>query len=510
MMQKISYVAILVFVTGLIGCSASRQTFDPQHKYTQKQLQQDYSVFRGVLEESHPSLYWFTSKDSMDLYFKEGFSHITDSMTETQFRNVLSYVISKVHCGHTAVRYSKQYSRYLDTAKIKMFPLSFKVWGDSMAITANINRKDSILRYGTMVTAIDGYSTRLLTDSFMNYISGDGNSINGKYQSLSNSGSFGNLYRNIMGLKDKIAVSYIDSNGIQQTVSVPVFDPAFKDTTKRVAHAVTAAPKPPKEKDKERQRNLLPLSARYVQIDTSLSSAYMTIHTFARGNRLRSFYRKVFRELHRRNIQHLVVDVRTNGGGDAGLSTLLTRYLANKKFKLADSLYAVRRSSKYHKYIAWQPFYWSLMQFVTRKKNDGLYHFGYFERHYFHPKKRYHFNNDIYLVTGGNSFSATTLFVKALQGQQNVKVVGEETGGGAYGNSAWMIPDVTLPNTKVRFRLPKFRLVMDKDLVKEGRGIIPDIQVSPTRETIIRGIDPKAAVIRHIILQKQKIGIAQQ
>jgi hypothetical protein len=71
-----------------------------------------------------------------------------------------------------------------------------------------------------------------------------------------------------------------------------------------------------------------------------------------------------------------------------------------------------------------------------------------------------------------------------------------------------MIPDVTLPNTRVRFRLPKFRLVMDKTLVKEGRGIIPDIQVSPTRETIRRGIDPKAAVIRGIILHK--IGVAQQ
>lgn len=507
MMQKISYVAIIVLITGLIGCSASRQSFDPQRKYTKKQLQQDYRVFRGVLEESHPSLYWFTPRDSMNFYFNEGFNHISDSMTEMQFRNVLSYVVSKVHCGHTAVKYSKQYGKYLDTAKLKLFPLSFKVWGDSMAITANINRKDSILKYGTLVTAIDGYSTRKLTDSFMNYISGDGNSITGRYQSLSNSGSFGSLYRNIMGLKDQISVTYVDSNGIEQTVAVPVFDPSFKDSTKRVASKPgTAAPKPPKE----RQRSLLPFSARYVQIDTTLSSAYMTVHSFARGNRLRSFYRKAFRELKRRNIQHLVVDVRTNGGGDAGLSTLLTRYLANKKFKLADSLYAVRRSSKYHKYISWQPFYWSLMQFVTHKKKDGLYHFGYFERHYFHPRKKYHFNGDIYLVTGGNSFSATTLFVKALQGQQNVKVIGEETGGGAYGNSAWMIPDVTLPNTGVRFRLPKFRLVMDKNLVKEGRGIMPDIQVAPTRETILRGIDPKAAVIRRIIMQKRKIGIAQQ
>jgi hypothetical protein len=500
-MRQIFNFTLLVVITALVGCSASRQAFDPQRKFTAKQLQKDYHVFRGVLEESHPGLYWFTPKDSMDYFFDEGYRRISDSMTELQFRNILSFVISKIRCGHTAVKYSKQYSKYLDTANVKLFPLSFKVWADSMAVTANINKKDSVLKFGTLVTAIDGQSVRKLTDTLMNYISGDGNSINGKYQTLSNSGTFGTLYRNVLGMKEQISVSYIDSLGVEHTVSIPPFDPAKIDTSKP-GRAITGKPV------KQPVHNRFTYAARYVQIDTTLSSAYMTVHTFSRGNHLRSFFRKSFRELHRRNIQYLVVDVRTNGGGDAGISTMLTRYLADKKFKLADSLYAVRRSSHYRKYIKWQPFYWSLMQFVTRKKSDGRYHFGYFERHYFRPKKRNHFNGDIYIVTGGNSFSATTLFVKALQGQSNVKVIGEETGGGAYGNSAWMIPDVILPNTKVRFRLPKFRLVMDPPLVKDGRGILPDIQVAPTRETIRRGIDPKAAVIRRMIMHK--IGVAQQ
>lgn len=507
MLKQILWFLFAVITYALTGCSASRQAFDPQRKYAPQQLQQDYRVFRGVLEESHPGLYWFTPKDSMNLFFDEGYRRISDSLTESQFRNVLSYVISKIHCGHTAVKNSKQYNRYLDTAKIKLFPLSLKIWGDdSMAITGNLNRRDSVLKFGTIVTSIDGFPARQLADTMMNYISGDGFSINGKYQALSNRGTFGTLYRNIIGMKDQVTVTYLDSTGSAASVTVPVYDP-LADTVKQQTAGKDTPAKPAKEP--VRRPRVSPLiGARYVQIDTSLSSAYMTVHTFSRGNKLRSFFRKAFRELKRRNIQSLVVDVRTNGGGDAGISTLLTRYLANKKFKLADSLYAVRRSSHYSKYIQWQPFYWSLMQFVTHKKGDGNYHFGYFERHYFHPIKRNHFNGDIYIVTGGNSFSATTLFVKALQGQRNVKVIGEETGGGAYGNNAWMIPDVTLPNTKVRFRLPKFRLVMDPLLVKEGRGIIPDILVAPNRETLKRGIDPKAAVIRRLIMHKT--GVAQQ
>ena len=119
------------------------------------------------------------------------------------------------------------------------------------------------------------------------------------------------------------------------------------------------------------------------------------------------------------------------------------------------------------------------------------HHFRYFERHYFKPKKRNHFDGQVYIITGGNSFSATTLFASSLIKQDNVTVVGEETGGGAYGNSAWLIPDVTLPETKVRFRLPLFRLVIDKNYPKNGKGVQPEVESKPTIEAIKRGIDFK-------------------
>lgn len=506
MRHRIVRLTVLALVVMGIGCTVSRQPFEPTRKYAPRVLQQDYHYFRSILEESHPSLYWFTPKDSMDYFFDAGYRQLNDSLTEPQFRNILSYVVSKMRCGHTTVRASRQYSNYLDTVKIPVFPIHFKVWHDSLGVVSNLNRRDPVLKRGTIVTGINGFSAAQLTDTFFNYISGDGNALNGKYQYLSNRGSFGSLYRNVLGLTDSFTIAYRDSYGqINETV-IPVYDPLADSANKRPAarppQGERRGPKPT-----EPRTPVLNFS-RSVQIDTTLSSAYMTVNTFNRGNRLRAFYRKTFRELKKRNIQHLVVDVRSNGGGDAGLSTKLTRYLAKHEFKLADSLYAVRRTSRYHRYIQWQPAYWVMMKAVTSKRKDGHYHFGYFERHFFKPQKKNHFDGDIYIITGGNSFSATTLFAAALQGQDNVKIVGEETGGGSYGNSAWMIPDVTLPNTGVRFRLPKFRLVMNKDLVKEGRGIIPDIVVEPTGESIRRGVDPKVDTVRKLIMQKE--GFAHQ
>ncbi|MGB3155904.1 MAG: S41 family peptidase, partial [Chitinophagaceae bacterium] len=146
---------------------------------------------------------------------------------------------------------------------------------------------------------------------------------------------------------------------------------------------------------------------------------------------------------------------------------------------------------RYQHYIQnhfWNKFFISLF---TKKGKDGNYHFGYFERHYFKPKKGNHYDGKVYILTGGNSFSATTLFVSSVIRQENVTVIGEETGGGAYGNSAWLIPDVRLPETGLRFRLPLFRLVIDKTVPKNGRGVQPEVESFPTIDAVKKGSDYK-------------------
>ena len=171
-------------------------------------------------------------------------------------------------------------------------------------------------------------------------------------------------------------------------------------------------------------------------------------------------------------------------GGSVTNSTFISRFIAKQQFKISDSLYAIRKGSSYQGYI--QNHFWNklFITFLTKKKKDGNYHFGFFERHYYKPKKNHHYDGKVYILTGGNSFSATTLFVNSIIKQENVTVIGEETGGGAYGNSAWLIPDVKLPKTGLRFRLPLFRLVTDKDIPKNGRGVQPEVFTPPTVEDV--------------------------
>src|SRR5436853_6197597 len=53
----------------ITGCGVSRSSFSAGHKYSPEQLQKDFSVYETLLEQTHPGLYWYTPKDSMQQYF---------------------------------------------------------------------------------------------------------------------------------------------------------------------------------------------------------------------------------------------------------------------------------------------------------------------------------------------------------------------------------------------------------------------------------------------------------
>ena len=78
--QVVVYCLLLIII--LSSCSASKTSYYPSKKYSKEQLNKDYAIFRGALEESHPGIYWYTPKEEMDLYFDWGKNQIKDSLNE--------------------------------------------------------------------------------------------------------------------------------------------------------------------------------------------------------------------------------------------------------------------------------------------------------------------------------------------------------------------------------------------------------------------------------------------
>ena len=121
----------------LTGCSAAKHSsFNPQNKIAPEKLKKDFTLLKKILEANHPSLYWYTPKDSIDTYFNRVMQSINDSLTESQFRIKVAWFIAKIRCGHTTVRPSKNYIHYVSKHDLNRFPLLLKVWKDSMVVLA--------------------------------------------------------------------------------------------------------------------------------------------------------------------------------------------------------------------------------------------------------------------------------------------------------------------------------------------------------------------------------------
>ncbi|HET9430353.1 MAG TPA: peptidase S41, partial [Chitinophagaceae bacterium] len=293
------------------GCGIGKSSFYPRKKYSPIELQRDYSLYQTILEGHHPSLYWYTPKDSMDYYFKQGRNHLNDSLTEPEFRKVLSYVTAKVNCGHTSVRSSKKWMKYSDTARIgRLFPLSMKLWNDTMVVTGNLHRRDSILKRGTMITSINGMTGPAIIDTLFEYISTDGYNRTHKFQTLSNRGFFGSLFTSVFGLSNRYSLDYIDSAGTPGNLILPVYNPATDTARRATFRADVNIPQPSKKERKHQQF----ASVRLLQIDSVSHTAMMNLASFSRGFGLKAFFRRSFRQLRKNDIRHLIIDVRSNGG----------------------------------------------------------------------------------------------------------------------------------------------------------------------------------------------------
>jgi len=503
--KNLHIIVLLVVIAGFCSCAASSniESFYPNAKIAPAQLKEDAVLLRNILEADHPSLYWYTAKDSIDYYFDATINSLHDSMTELQFRNKLSWMVAKIHCGHTAVRSSKGYAHYYATHKTPQFPLSIKAWGsDSLVVVSNAVRGDTVFKRGTIITSINGLPNSVVLDSMFQYISIDGYAQNFRYQLVSI--YFPLFYSLSFGLKDSNVITYIDPSGVQKTGIIKNFIPV-RDTSKNRSVNNIPFPKPTRKQiraAKKRNGNNLTFD--------STNTAYLQLVTFSGGG-LRGLFRNSFTEIKQRQAKNLVIDIRANSGGNIGASANLVRYLAQKPFTIADTVSSKVHRLKYSGYIHPSFIYKVAMLFSSRKKDDGRYHFGYLEHHVFKPKHALHFNGNVYIIQGGFTFSAASMFVSHLKGQANVTVLGEETGGGSYGNSSVHLPSVILPNSYIEVILPVYRIVNNASRTKDGHGIIPDIYISPSSGAIRQGIDNKMQKVKELIEgkrgQKGRVGI---
>jgi hypothetical protein len=489
----IKSVYFLLAITITVTSCVPVKPYKPESKIGRKEMEEDFDLMRKILEAKHPSLYWYTPKDSMDHHFAFYRKRIQDSMTEPAFTwQVLAPLADKIRCGHTSLKSSKPFTTWASKRKFNSFPLHLKIWKDSVVVSGNLQKKDSLIKKGSLIKSINGIESKVIMDSIFNHMPEDGYAMN--FSHIRVSSNFSYFHRNIFGLSDHYKIEYVDSTGELKTAEIPML--RLDDTT-----GISKPLKPMKAPKMKRKDKLDRI--RNLTIDSTGRFAIMNVNSFQKAA-IKPFFRKSFRSLRKEKVNNLIIDLRANGGGRVSNSTDLIRYLVKNRFRVADSVYAIARNlSPYTKHIKGKWLNNLAMWSMASRKRDGKYHVSIMERKKIKPHGRNNYKGDVYLLINGPTFSAASLVCNAVKGQSGILLIGEETGGGWHGNNGIIIPDIKLPHTGIRLRLPLFRVVQYNHVTRNGMGIPPDIYVGPDPEVIKTGKDKKMEFVKKLILEKQ-------
>ena len=100
------------------------------------------------------------------------------------------------------------------------------------------------------------------------------------------------------------------------------------------------------------------------------------------------------------------------------------------------------------------------------------------------------FMGNVFVLIDGGTFSTAADFCAVIHHLKRATFIGEETGGGYYGNNSGMQAVVTLPNSGFQVRVPMYEYwnaVPGYDGTR--RGTRPDYPVETTTSGLLAGED---------------------
>lgn len=458
-----------------------------------KNLLSDFDILQNAYYETRVGL-WYNSRTQFDSICNLQKSKIKAPMNALEFYRILAPVVSFTKEGHCNIKISDETTAFLKQ-KGTYLPFGIKVLDKKVYV---INDYKDFKLKGLVLSKINGEAIENIMAKILEIEPADGFNMTSKYRWIE--GAFSKYYARYFPASKFITLELLNPDNNAKIVYENIPSCTFKEFAKLY------------EEIKKQVPNYTFSKSSDFSIDPITSTAVITVNTFSLGSYtdkrkgFQLFLEKAFDSISSQKIKHLIIDIRKNEGGEQGMEDHFLSYLTNEEYK------------KY-KYVEIPGFTYSFLEHTNYAGQKEILIEELKEDFYLSTDGRYlnkaghytgekpnikNFKGDLYILISGLTFSGGSEFAALAKNYTHAKFIGEETGGGYYGNSSGSFLSFTLPNSAVTGRIPLCKFVIEPkaDTIPFGRGVLPDYEVQPTIKDYLAGYDSEMEYVKTLIRKK--------
>lgn len=499
-MKYTNYLIILLLFVSCEQAKKSNTAFDNFGNlnlpaYSKNKLLQDFDLLTKSLKEAHTGLYWYSTEKEFDHLVAIQRGKIKDSLNGLQFYNLVSPIVAFTKEDHCDIHISEEIKNHLELQGL-FLPFYVKNLGQKTFIVNNLVINGINLK-GFQITSIDGLAIENIKSRIYNTFASDGYIKSSKIVFLDDD-RFSTQYARVIDQRKTSQITVVNPvNGQEKKVNINSVD--FKKL-KQIANNTINEYRFLKPDESPARLKIIDPKIALIKFNTFSNSAYKKA-----GMNFKDFVDGAFANINKNNIQNLIIDVRENGGGTEGNEDYLFSYLTDKPYHKYKE---VELSNFEFSFIAYTDFadeadrkelYEELRNENQRQATGKIAR----KPNLYVPEslKENPFLGNIYVLTSGWTYSGGAEFCSLMKEHTAAIFIGQEVGGGYYGNTSGTVLELTLPATKLKIDLPILKFNLDVNKGTFGRGVIPNYEIVPTFEAYINGKDKETEKAMKLILK---------
>lgn len=472
--RTVSFLIFLIAASTLSAQAYPARTLPPE------QAAEDVALARRALETIHPGYTRYTSRADLDAAFARLEERVRRPISDVELYGEISLLLAGIHCDHTKAEFPSALSTFRKDSPSHL-PFRFRLFAGRMYVESS-DPAQAPLEKGTEILSINGVPVRKILEKIEPAVSYDGFTrfvVPAKLEADSDlmGSDFDHFYPVFFGFPREFKLEVRSRDVAPRTVALQPI--SFK---KWVELPWPTVPNNAEFHKTTSWKMLNPKTA-YLRIDTFVN--------YRNPVDPATVYDPIFQAIQAQGAEHLIVDLRENGGGSTDASEGLARYLLDKPFTLTKSVrLKTIRYGDLPKYIQTWGDPKALFEPAEEKFTklpDGWYEEKGSDTAEPSPHR---FPGRVTVLTGPRNGSGSTMLIAKLKDEGRVRLVGQPTGGSAEGPTGGQIFFLKLPNSGITVRVPTKLSTTNVATFQRGYGVSPDVEVTPTAEDFLAGRDP--------------------